>query len=273
MPSARIERQADMRPYNYSTHVIEQFHKTGLLSNGSNEPEAVKRIKSSIKFMLPDDGKILGLSPDEIAKYAEIYPVDLPYDCVTLEFGDSQESTSVRNVVTYWKEGDTIFAARIASHKGSAWEMDTPLYAFGMRPEGGLPEQYTFGIGSELMERNRDYWELMSWTLLDGLIEFNCALLCKNTMQEDVKTPKRFGDARAKKRKAPLFTYKVLSIEPYGHAVSPSLGGTHKSPRVHLRRGHIRRLSIGPVWVNACIVRGNGIGMVVKDYAVAVKTA
>jgi len=273
MPSGHIGRQDDMRPYNYSTHVIEQFHKAGLLSNGSNEPEAVKRIKASIKFMLPDDGKILGLSLDEIEKYAEIYPVDLPYDCVTLEFGDSQETTAVRNVVTYWKEGGAIWAARVASHKGSAWQMDTPIYVYTKRPEGGLPEQNVFGIDSEVVDEHRGYWRLMAGTLLGGLIEFNCALICKNTKQEAVETPKRFGDAMAKKRKASLFTYKVLTIEPYGHAVSPPAGGAHKSPRVHLRRGHIRRLSIGPVWVNACIVRGNGIGMVVKDYAVAVKTA
>ena len=50
---------------------------------------------------------------------------------------------------------------------------------------------------------------------------------------------------------------------------SEELGGTHASPRTHLRRGHIRRLRWGPkVWVNSCVVNPGAIGGVNKDYAV-----
>ena len=43
-------------------------------------------------------------------------------------------------------------------------------------------------------------------------------------------------------------------------------GGTHASPRVHLRRGHIRKIADGrTVWVQACVV-GSKHGMVLKDY-------
>lgn len=256
-----------IRPYNYSTHVIEQFQKAGLLSNGSNEHEAVERIKASVKFMLPDGAKVLGLADEDVEKYANLYPVDLPYNCITMEFGGDHDGESVRTAQTYWKEGDTIFAARVASHSGSAWRMDTGLYAYKW-VERGWPERYLAGVTQADQDEHADYWQKMSWTLLHDLIEFNCALLCKNTKHEDMATPKRFGDARAKKRKVPLFTYKILTIEPYGQAEGAAMGGTHKSPRVHLRRGHIRRLAIGPVWVNAHIVRGKADGIVVKDYAV-----
>jgi hypothetical protein len=45
-------------------------------------------------------------------------------------------------------------------------------------------------------------------------------------------------------------------------------GGTHASPRVHLRRGHIRRLPGKNIWVNATIVGNSDLGVVIKDYSV-----
>lgn len=74
---------------------------------------------------------------------------------------------------------------------------------------------------------------------------------------------------REKKGKQPIFSYKVLVVDP-GNTKSVRGGGkgTHASPRVHLRRGHIRRLPKGNIWVNAAVVGDKSKGMVVKDYAV-----
>lgn len=68
--------------------------------------------------------------------------------------------------------------------------------------------------------------------------------------------------------KVPLFTYKVLAIGKKKRK-SRHLGGTHASPRSHLRRGHYRTSKNGKrYWVQPCMVKGETPGFVHKDYKV-----
>lgn len=66
--------------------------------------------------------------------------------------------------------------------------------------------------------------------------------------------------------KIPSYDWHTVVIE----AVEPkseSKGGTHASPRLHDRRGHIRRLRSGKnVWVKPCKVGDAAKGIVWKDY-------
>ena len=63
----------------------------------------------------------------------------------------------------------------------------------------------------------------------------------------------------------------MVSVDP--SRVQPklsSLGGTHASPRWHIRRGHWRNLADGRrVFVRECQVGDMARGGVVKDYEVA----
>ena len=59
------------------------------------------------------------------------------------------------------------------------------------------------------------------------------------------------GDAlvnakRARKGKRPFFEWTTVEIKPRA-VVSEPLGGTHASPKPHMRRGHIRRLKSGKI--------------------------
>ena len=84
----------------------------------------------------------------------------------------------------------------------------------------------------------------------------------------DIAAIEQQGKKREAKGKVPFFTYKVLTLKPSKRSSGEGLGGTHASPRVHLRRGHIRRLPDKRIWVNGCVVGDKSKGMVVKDYAV-----
>jgi hypothetical protein len=63
--------------------------------------------------------------------------------------------------------------------------------------------------------------------------------------------------------------YKTLElVAPSTRQERIELSGTHASPRLHLRRGHIRRLDESrTVWVQSCVV-GAEPGAVLKDYRV-----
>ncbi|WP_341326353.1 hypothetical protein [Methylotuvimicrobium sp. KM2] len=97
-----------------------------------------------------------------------------------------------------------------------------------------------------------------------GLLEI---LSCKNVVTETVQPPKALNKKRLAKGKLPFFEYKILTL-PNESVSNKASGGTHASPRVHLRRGHIRRLPGKNIWVNATIVGNSDLGVVIKDYSV-----
>lgn len=95
-------------------------------------------------------------------------------------------------------------------------------------------------------------------------------LSCNNVSTETIAAPRALNKKRIAKGKPPLYEYKILTLDPGAerHVEQNSSKGTHASPRVHLRRGHIRRLPNKNIWVNATVVGNRKQGMVVKDYAV-----
>lgn len=99
------------------------------------------------------------------------------------------------------------------------------------------------------------------------------ALAIDHGRHETLPAPSKLNKKRAKRDKLPLYEYKVLDIVADVMAPTPaskpSQGGHHASPRMHKRRGHIRRLVSGKrVWVRDAIVGKPKGGRVIKDYAV-----
>lgn len=96
---------------------------------------------------------------------------------------------------------------------------------------------------------------------------------CKNLHEyevtfADIEPDKDRNKLRRARGKTPLFTYKVLTIGKPKRK-SKHLGGTHASPRSHLRRGYYRSSRNGVRhWVQPCMVKGDTDGFVHKDYKV-----
>jgi hypothetical protein len=128
-------------------------------------------------------------------------------------------------------------------------------------------------------ERNRMDWlgstdSFMQQVCTDLRDEVNayidfCYALHKHEVTYDETEPDRAKNRfRRARGKAPLFTYKTLTIGKKKRK-SQHLGGTHASPRSHLRRGHYRTSSKGVrYWVQPCMVKGETDGFVHKDYIV-----
>ena len=95
-----------------------------------------------------------------------------------------------------------------------------------------------------------------------------CALLaCRNVETVRVAPPERLNKARIARGKLPLPAYHTLVIRlSETRQVGGGSAGGHASPRSHLRRGHIRQLPGGPVWVSAAVVNP-GHGWIAKRYA------
>ena len=71
------------------------------------------------------------------------------------------------------------------------------------------------------------------------------------------------------------WSYRVATIDiaNIGRLAEPA-GGTHASPRWHIRRGHWRTLSNGQrVFVRECAVGDQARGGVIKDYRIELGSA
>lgn len=106
-------------------------------------------------------------------------------------------------------------------------------------------------------------------TIIASFRMFLSALNCTNIRRVEHKPDAKLQKARAKRGKQPLFSYWTLELDLSRPESSESLGGTHASPRLHLRRGHPRQYAPGKwTWVQPCAVGNKKAGMVHKDYKV-----
>lgn len=84
---------------------------------------------------------------------------------------------------------------------------------------------------------------------------FLCALNCSNVRRREHKPDFALNKARAKRGKAPLFSYWTLELSLERNDDRLGLGGTHASPRLHLRRGHARQYAPNRwTWVQPHVV-------------------
>lgn len=99
---------------------------------------------------------------------------------------------------------------------------------------------------------------------------FLSAINCTNVEREQHLPAEKLQKARKKKGKLPLFSYWTLHVDlDRSMGGGQPTGGTHASPRLHLRRGHPRQYAPGKYcWVRACAVGSGKNGMVHKEYTV-----
>jgi hypothetical protein len=97
---------------------------------------------------------------------------------------------------------------------------------------------------------------------------FLSALHCTNIHRHEERPPEALQKARKKRGKQPLFSTWTLDLMlPKQDRDQNHHGGTHASPRLHLRRGHPRQYANGKwIWIKEHVVGNKSLGMVHKDY-------
>lgn len=138
-------------------------------------------------------------------------------------------------------------AKRWFPYGGFGWNVESGwVYQPELRPTIQLAEAYAEWLGSFL-----------------NLIN------CVNVAREEHHPSDQLQKARAKRGKLALYSYWTLNLNLDTSERSESLGGTHASPRLHLRRGHTRQHHPGRwCWVNPHAVGNKKLGVVHKDYAI-----
>lgn len=269
--------------------------------------EEVRRVlgvaRSAPKFVLPAGGRIFN---DDLKGVREDFR--LPYESIVLEYPWKQGNRGRAQEVFGDDSVDSpkriVIAEQLPGHKNAI-----RVYAIVAvtKPEDNISERWTFlpykailwpqgepcpvadDFGNSLHPRapvmavTQDIgsatWRAvgLNWRVnaaidladeVVAVMELIEALSCDNVTHEAL--PRRKLNRSAEKRGAlPFDEYRSLVVLAGRKKAGESLGGTHRSPREHLRRGHIRRLGNGSrIWINNTIVNAGVGGVVHKRYEV-----
>ena len=138
-----------------------------------------------------------------------------------------------------------------------------------------LPEFYEKTLAAYGGNREKAYAQIIldSRDEVQTVVQACSVINCANVTTAEVSAPAALNKKRQEKGKQPFFSYKVLQLsDERREAGKGGAGGNHASPRMHLRRGHLRRLESKVVWVRPAMVNaGTSTGAVLKDYAVQPK--
>lgn len=152
-------------------------------------------------------------------------------------------------VLPYIKGGEKISACYLVSQDGMTARTDAvSLFSLG-KPVG---------------------MSLSGWLekpLDDGVYYAVAAMASKNT--ETVRRSVATGESVPSTYKGDAYTQVRLR----GYDRGDAKGGTHASPRLHWRRGHIRHLAQRTTWVRPTLVGSSDAGIIAHDYVAAVPTS
>ena len=138
-----------------------------------------------------------------------------------------------------------------------------------------LHEFYVLSLAAYGGNREKAYAQIIldSRDEVQAVVQACSVINCANVTTAEISAPAALNKKRQEKGKQPFFSYKVLQLsDERREAGRGGAGGNHASPRMHLRRGHLRRLESKVVWVRPAMVNaGSNTGAVLKDYAVQPK--
>lgn len=94
-----------------------------------------------------------------------------------------------------------------------------------------------------------------------------CIALDAEVAERDiVRAPVALNEKRAKRGQPPLQDYHVVSLHGRHSRVKAPTGGTHRSPRMHFRRGHWRHYETHRTWIKWMLVGDPDLGFIDKSY-------
>lgn len=257
--------------------------------------ETIRLLRVAEKFSLPDDAMLLDLKTYK-REYAPL--LRLPYPIVTLECRTSLipgRTPSSRHILIAWTdEASTSFKVEVATpgtiYYTHLWlddevkEWEPSPIVWGFHPdelvqdadgEIGLttgfhnfpchPEVFDSALAKSGEQFITDDLEQS----LRPLLEFCLTVNCQNVPTRTVSAPEKLKSKRAKNKREPLYDYHVLDIPGYYAADSDGGSQERNGPRLHWRRGHLRRLADDRViWVRHALVGNVEQGIASKSYRV-----
>lgn len=260
-----------MHHLNYCRQMTKQFSSAMTPNCEPHRREVLSHMvdlaAASQKFLLPFGGRIF--DDNEYRALDETIPLRLPFPFIALEYARPNEAPegsmqSSKAILFARERDDGIVVAPVS------WIDHAGLW--GPLPEAWIPSvgylDRTTRMGGIVATRIKLADERVGIENyadeVGALLQFLNALQCANVTLERSAV----GKVKKAMRKAlPFDDYHILKIQ--GRAGEGAAHGSadSRTPREHLRRGHIRCYENGlKIWVNATVVNAGVGGVVTKDY-------
>lgn len=271
--------------------------------------EILDGAKAAQKFVMPDNGKVFddalrGLPDDFRLPFPSIvieYVCNLEGGLVEDKFGSDATHAAPERIIyaQQTEEKSILVASVICIHaKGHKFWSVQPFVA-EIIPVGKLTDEHLASVyvpdfakerrslikqvanvmhdlGGRAFKDFGPKWEEHAFYDMNdecnAVLELIEALSCSN-VSHDALAVRKQNKSSAKRGALPFDEYRVLTVRS---SSVPNVGNPsvipfdRRSPREHLRRGHIRTLQDGRrLWINSMVVNANAGGRINKDYKVA----
>lgn len=261
-------------------------------------------IKNAVHFALPEKSGAFAI-PTPTDK-----PVVLPFDTVTLFFTVCSNTESAKLCmdtlivaqrvdeetlnIMFTENGDFPFGgfgmlvltrphtSNVTIRKDIEWDIRPAaiLAASNLNADGSYTFVYGANIHSAFKNVETTAPEVAEEIIRNAdsaigvVLEF-CDQLSTTHTEEVIQQASPKNNRRILDGKLPIWEVKTLVLKtPVTRTVSEHQGGTHASPRQHIRRGHYRHYKSGKIaWVRDCIVGSLEQGFIHKDYRVEAAAA
>ncbi len=208
----------------------------------------------------------------EVSEAYHLGLVDLPFPRVVFEHFFPQEQSQC--VYLFEKTDRGIRGAEFRRPAGVDFFLSTGFVATMLScrdVEGAF--RYTASIAScpHIWIGDADASSREIGNLFDSLFTLLGVLNATGAHREMIAAPAKLNAQRARRSKPLVPGHRRVILRPASSIASVigAAGGGHASPRMHVRRGHIRRLETGKMtWVRPCVVGDPGRGAVSHSYVV-----
>ena len=222
---------------------------------------------ASTKFQIPEGG--VSLDDPELRGLESLgVGARLPYPYICLECAVPDERDRLTKLVTYAREQDNLLVLTCALwvKANNTWVTLPDAVTENVVGAAGYPSVeggiFTFKVDGD-DDADAEVYKV-AFQILRNLLN---ALQCSNIHIEK-HAPKKSGKLKSC---LPFDAYHVLTVDVVqrrGESDAEYVARAKRSPREHMRRGHVRRYPTHKMWINHTVICAGSKGKVKKDYAI-----
>ena len=233
--------------------------------HGGVEDQMVGLLERSQKFNIGEYNSLPNISSDNIL---DLLPIRLPYKITYIEGIACDNRGKFKASILCDELSETIEIFEFF-REGKQWLILPVWYVVNKKMEEKT-RIFKINDGVSVKEKEIPILHRRGNSCAGFLFQFLSILNCNNIITKKNNVSEKINQKRITKNKHPFFSYYTLHVKPklrYGK--NNGKKNDRNSPRIHLRRGHIRRLPTSKTtWVQACIVGNQKNGIIMKDYVI-----